>query len=436
MNYETVSIKKLGDSNIVSPLQGKRWVKFVTGDDSIISSVSLKNLSGELEKGGARFFESAGPREKIYFNPQNLKCGIVSCGGLCPGINDIIRELVVGLCQAYGVKDIDGFRYGYRGLANADEIEPMKLNPEVVDSIHRDGGSILSSSRGPQDIDRMVDVLKKRKIDILFAIGGDGTMRGAHQIALRVRERGLNIAVLAVPKTIDNDISYVNKSFGFETAVQASADIIDSAHTESKGAPKCIGLVKLMGRSSGFIAAYATLANRNVNYCLIPEVPFSLEGSGGLLAVLKKRLEKKQHAVIVVAEGAGQHLMESKDSGAKKDKSGNVKLKDIGFFLKNEITNYFTGEGLEINIKYFNPSYIIRSIPANAMDSEYCVHLAQNTVHAAMSGRTDMLISSWNSRYVHVPIPMAVEKRKTVNPAARLWRTVMGATHQPVSIFK
>ncbi|MGM0567963.1 MAG: ATP-dependent 6-phosphofructokinase [Elusimicrobiota bacterium] len=436
MDYEIINITKLGDSNINSPLKGKRWVKFVTRGDSIISNVSLKELSGGLEKGREKFFESAGPREKIYFNPQNLRCGIVSCGGLCPGINDIIRELVVGLWQAYGVKEVDGFRYGYRGLAKPHEIKPMALNPEIVDSIHRAGGSILSSSRGPQDVDRMVDVLEKRKINILFAIGGDGTMRGAHEIALRIRERGLKISVMAVPKTIDNDINYVNKSFGFETAVQASADIIDSAHTESKGAPNCIGLVKLMGRSSGFIAAYAALANRNVNYCLIPEVPFRLEGRGGLLAVLEKRLEKKHHAVIVVAEGAGQYLMENKDSGAEKDKSGNVKLKDIGHFLENEITNHFTREGVEINIKYFNPSYIIRSIPANALDSEYCVNLAQNTVHAAMSGRTDMLVSSWNSRYVHVPIPMAVEKRKAVNPAARLWRTVMGATHQPVSIFR
>jgi len=433
MKSEIIKIKKIGEPEVNSPLKSKDWVQFVSEEHNIISHLHKKDLDSALKSGEIEFFEIAGPREKIYYRPESLKCGIVTCGGLCPGLNDIIRELVMGLWESYGVKDIAGFRYGYKGIAFPDEIKPLQLTPETVDSIHRDGGTILSSSRGPQNIDKMIDNLVSMGISVLFTIGGDGTMKGAHSIAERAEERGLNISVVAVPKTIDNDICYVKNSFGFETAVEKAADIIDSAHIEAKGAPNCIGLVKLMGRTSGFIASYTALANRNVNYCLIPELPFKLKGRNGFLGVLKERIERKQHAVVVVAEGAGQDLMD--DETNQKDASGNVKLKDIGEYLKKEIRDYFKQEKTEINIKYFDPSYIIRSVPANAMDSLHCVHLAQSAAHAALSGRTDMLVSKWNDHYVHVPIPMAVNERKKVNPDGRLWRTVMHATCQPFSMF-
>ncbi len=431
MKSKMVNIKKIGKAKIPSPLRKIKWVRFVSEGDDVISHIHRRSFSGEDE---LKYFEAAGPREKIYYKSENLKCGIVTCGGLCPGINDIIREIVVKLYQGYGVREIKGFRYGYRGLAKADEIKPMSLDPDVVDSIHTDGGSILSSSRGPQETDEMIDALIKRDIKILYAIGGDGTMKGAHDIARRIKERCLDISVAAVAKTIDNDIPYIDRSFGFETAFQAASEIIDSAHTESKGYENCIGLVKLMGRSSGFIASATTLANRNVNYCLIPEIPFKLKGDGGLLEVLKERLHRKGHAVIVVAEGAGQnHIDDGK--GVEKDASGNVKLKDIGVYLKKSIEEHFADENIPVNIKYFNPSYIIRSIPANAADSMYCVNLAQNTVHATISGRTDMMVSKCHSDYIHVPLSMATEKRKKVDSRGRLWRTVMGATHQPASLF-
>lgn len=436
MDAELVKIDRVGESKIPSPLRGREWVSFVSDKDDIISHIRRSELSRELESEKLEFFEAAGPREEIYYSPEKLKCGIVSCGGLCPGINDIIRELVVALWQGYGVRDIQGFRQGYRGLAKADRIKPLSLDPAVVDSIHRDGGTILSSSRGPQDVAEMVDTLQNRGIGILFTIGGDGTMRGAHDIASEIEKRNLDISVVAIPKTIDNDIAYVKRSFGFETAVQASADIIDSAHTEAKGYFNCIGLVKLMGRNSGFISSATALANRNVNYCLIPEIPFKLEGNGGLLEVMEKRLAQKEHAVIVVAEGAGQELMNLYEDEADRDASGNIKLEDIGLFLKRKINKHFKEREIPVNIKYFDPSYIIRSIPANAADSMYCVHLAQNTVHAAISGRTDMVVSQWNSEYVNIPLSMATRESKKVNTRGRLWRTVMEATHQPVSIFK
>ncbi|MDA3792655.1 MAG: ATP-dependent 6-phosphofructokinase [Elusimicrobia bacterium] len=440
MKPKKIKISKVGTPQIPSSLKNKEWVHFISSENDVVAQLHKKNLLSEIEKGRPEFFELAGPREKIYFNPEELKCGIVTCGGLCPGINDVIRELVIELWQGYGVKQIEGFRYGYRGLAKADEIKPIKINPELVDSIHRDGGTMLSSSRGPQDEDKMIDTLVNRGIGVLFIVGGDGTMKGAHSIAGKIKERGLAISVVGIPKTIDNDISFVKNSFGFETSVQAAADIIDSAHTEAKGAPNCIGLVKLMGRTSGFIASHTALANRNVNYCLLPEVPFKMKGKDGFLQILKERIKRKQHAVIVAAEGAGQDLMRKnmrkKSKKGQKDKSGNEKLKDIGIYLKDELEDFFKKEEIEINIKYFDPSYIIRSIPANAMDSLYCVQLAQNAVHAALSGRTDMLISKWNAHYIHLPIEMVTKGRKKVNSDGRLWRTVMEATGQPYSMFK
>ena len=324
-------------------------------------------------------FEMAGPREKIYFDPSKLKCGIVTCGGLCPGLNDVIRAIVLGLFYHYGVKTVFGFRYGYEGLSYRYGHVPLELTPETVKDIHKMGGSILASSRGPQDISEMVDTLERMNIGILFAIGGDGTLRGAQALSEEISRRGLKIGVIGIPKTIDNDISFVQSSFGFDTAVSESRTAIDSAHTEALGARNGVGLVKLMGRESGFIAACATLANSDVNFCLIPEAPFTLEG---FLKALKDRLKGRGHAVIVVGEGAGQNLMQ--ETGAK-DASGNVRFSDIGLFLKDQINGYFKKEDMEVNLKYIDPSYTIRSLPANPRDSAFCLLLGRHAVHAGMT---------------------------------------------------
>jgi 6-phosphofructokinase 1 len=367
-----------------------------------------------------------------------MACGIVTCGGLCPGINDVIRGIVIELNKKYGVKNILGFRYGYRGLTSTCEFPPMILTPENVDDIHTRGGTVLGSSRGHQDSDEMLQALLKYNIKILFTIGGDGTIRGASELAKYIISKNLDISVIAIPKTIDNDISFVDKSFGFETAVQESAKIIESAHEEAKGAVNGVGLVKLMGRDSGFITAYTTLANINVNYCLIPEKKLRLRGENGFLETLKKRLENKskKHAVIVVAEGAGQDFFETENiKNIEKDPSGNLKLNDIGLYLKNEIKNYFKSINMEVNVKYFDPSYSIRSVPANAMDSAYCIILAQSAVHAGMAGKTNMLVSYINNHYVYVPIDMAIKERKRINPNGRIWHTVLESTLQPSEIF-
>jgi 6-phosphofructokinase 1 len=367
----------------------------------------------------------AGPREKIFFDPSKLKCGIVTCGGLCPGQNDVIRAIVMSLFYHYGVKTVFGYRFGFEGLAYKYGHTPLELDPDVVDEIHKYGGTILGSSRGPQDTAQMVDTLERMNVGLLFTIGGDGTLRGTQTIVEEIVRRKLNIGVVAIPKTIDNDISYVEKSFGFETAVSESRTAIYGAHTEALGVRNGVGLVKLMGRYSGFIAADASLAHNDVNFCLVPEVPFSLER---FLGALQERLKARGHAVIVVGEGAGQNLMKRSQD---RDASGNIKLGDIGVFLRDQIESYFKKIGTDVNLKYIDPSYLIRSVPANASDSAFGLVLGHNAVHAAMTGRTNMLVGYWNHHFTHVPIPLAVSKRKQIDPHGRLWSNVLSCTGQP-----
>ena len=302
----------------------------------------------------------------------------------------------MSLFHHYGVQTVFGFMYGYEGLSPRYRHTPMELTPKSVARIHEQGGTILGSSRGPQDVSEMVDTLERMNVGILFTIGGDGTLRGAQAIAEEVGRRGLKIAVIGVPKTIDNDISCVQRSFGFETAVTEAGQAIVSAHTEATGARNGVGLVKLMGRESGFIAAFAALAYNDVNYCLVPEVSFTLEG---FLKVLEERLERKGHAVIVVGEGAGQDLLQATQ---ERDASGNVRFGDIGLFLRDRIIAHFKGLKQELNLKYIDPSYTIRSVPANAHDSAFCLLLGHNAVHAGMSGRTGMLVGDWGGEFTHV----------------------------------
>lgn len=378
--------------------------------------------------------ELAGPRSKIYFDPSKLKAAILTAGGLCPGLNDVIRSLVLTLHYHYGVKNIFGIKYGYQGLIPEYHHEMVRLNPAVVSNIHEFGGSILSSSRGLYSVDEIVDALERLNIGVLFPIGGDGTLRGAHLVAETIKERGLKIAVVGVPKTIDNDINMVSRSFGFDTAVASAARVIRSAHTEAHGAPNGIGVVKLMGREAGFIAATAALAQPEANFVLIPEADFDLDGRGGLLEVLGKRLRDRGHAVIVVAEGAGQKFFD--DMEDLYDPSGNRRLGDIGVYICGRIKAWFKEKKMEINLKYIDPSYIIRSQPAEAGDRVYCSFLGQKAAHAALAGKTDILIGEWNHTYIHLPIKAATTSRKRVELGGVLWQSVLQVTGQPPLISK
>ena len=424
-----LNIERIGPPAIDSPLiQSNRH--FVDDDEKVVVYSHSHDLRDSQDSGKeAPMFERAGPRRKIFFDPAELNCGIVTCGGLCPGLNDVVRTITLSLIWQYGVKNVYGFRYGYVGLTSKPPQPPMLLTPELVNDIHLKGGDILSLSRGPQDPDEMVETLERMGINVLFTIGGDGTLRGSLYLAEAIEKRGLKISVIGIPKTIDNDISCIEQSFGFSTAVEAASDVISCAHEEARGAWNGVGLVKLMGRDSGFIAAYATLANSDVNFCFIPEVPLFLEGENGFLNELERRLDNRHHAVVVVAEGAGGHLTEEKDA-PKTDASGNVLRKDIGLILKEKIAEYFKQKKKSLSIKYIDPSYMIRSLPADSNDSAFCVMLGQNAVHAGMSGRTNMVVGYWNQYYVHIPTSMTVLRRKKVDPEGHLWQTVLQITGQ------
>ncbi|MCP5519294.1 MAG: ATP-dependent 6-phosphofructokinase [Verrucomicrobiales bacterium] len=417
------AVHRLGPGQFASPM---RNVPFVDDARRVLYHAEVAEVRRELEQGlDPLSFEIAGPREQLFFDPGKVRAGIVTCGGLCPGLNDVIRAIVLSLEYHYGVPVIHGFRYGYEGLIEEYGHEPLRLDTEEVDHIEDLGGTILGSSRGPQDVGRMIDRLEQLGVSMLFVVGGDGTLRGGRDMAEEIARRGAHIAVIGVPKTIDNDIGLIQMSFGFQTAVAEAGKAIAAAHVEAKGARNGIGLVKLMGRHSGFIAAHAALASSQVNFCLIPESRFSLEA---FLRALQDRIEHRHHAVIVVAEGAGQDLMEA-DLG--RDASGNSKLGDIGVFLRDRIRDHFKRVGVAAGLKYIDPSYMIRGVPANAFDSAFCLLLGHNAVHAAMSGRTNTVVGFWRNEFTHVPIPLATAGRKQVEPDSRLWSGVLASTGQP-----
>jgi len=371
-------------------------------------------------------FELAGPRAKIFFDPKQTRAGIVTCGGLCPGLNNVIRSLFLELHFGYGVTEVLGFRGGYCGLDPAGGAKPVKITPQFVDGIHQKGGTILGSSRGPVDIGRAVENLIALGVNILFTVGGDGTQRGANDLYQEARKRGHALSVVGVPKTIDNDVGFVSRTFGFFSAVEEAARVLDCAHTEACSVPGGIGLVKLMGRHAGFITAGAVVASQDVNFALIPEVPFKLDP---FLAALKQRMRSKSHAVIALAEGAGQDLLAA-DAGVR-DASGNVKLADIGPFLRGKIETFFKGEGIPVVIRYFDPSYQVRSRPANCEDALLCDLFARHAVHAAMAGKTGVVIGFLHERFIHVPIELLATQTKRLDPASGWWRSVLSTTGQP-----
>lgn len=438
MKYEDFLVTSLGKCGVVSPLKSEQRedspvYKFVEDHERILFDVSAESFSKYHETGEQPIsFEKAGPKENIFFEPAKTKVAIVTCGGLCPGVNNVIRSLVNQLTYRYGISRILGIKYGYEGLIPKYNHPVIELTASMVSDIYTSGGTFLGTSRGNQDVEKIVDTLEILNVNILFCIGGDGTLRGAHAIHEEIVKRKLRIAVAGIPKTIDNDIDLIQKSFGFETAFSIANDIIRNAHNEAHGAYNGIALVKLMGRDSGFIAASAALAIQEVNFVLIPEISFELYGPRGFLKILRKRLDERHHAVIVVAEGAGQDLFEATEM--EKDASGNIKHKDIGVYLKEKIKEEFNAKGIPHSIKYIDPSYIIRSAPANANDSKFCNLLAQNAVHAAIAGKTDFVLGYWNNEFTVIPIPMAVAKRKKIDVEGELWWNVLEATGQPISM--
>ena len=430
---EDLAIKSLGERTITSPLEkhfqeAGRTHAFYGDDFRVLLDHDLATIRSTFESGAEPLcFEAAGPRRKIFFKPEETICAIVTCGGLCPGLNDVIRSIVMQAYYRYGVPRTLGIPYGFEGLISDYGHRLINLTPGYVTNIHRFGGTALGTSRGPQEVKRMVDQLIEWKVSILFVVGGDGTQRGGRDIFEEAWQRGYKLAVVGVPKTIDNDMAYMDKSFGYETACAAAVDAIAAAHTEARSARNGIGLVKLMGRHSGFIACSAAISSGDANCVLIPEVPFALEGDHGLLEQLRQRVVKRGHAVVIVAEGAGQGLVEA--SGT--DASGNKRLGDIGVFLKGKIEEYFQQCRTELTLKYIDPSYMIRSVAASPQDRTYCMRLGQAAVHAGMAGKTGLVVARWHNSYVHLPVGVATSARRTVDPGGDLWLSLLESTGQP-----
>ncbi|NLC92497.1 MAG: ATP-dependent 6-phosphofructokinase [Treponema sp.] len=429
------TIEQLGPCTVQSPIKlstvhGDYTANYVDDKAYVINNVNVFDVKKPIVLDSSNLIEKAGPREKIYFDPKHVKAGICTCGGLCPGLNDVIRAIVRCLNTRYGVKVIKGYQFGFHGFFPEENYEPIDLDRYLIDEIHKIGGSYLGTSRGGgQRVSDIVDCLERDNINMVCIIGGDGTQRGSYDIACEVEKRGYKCAVVGIPKTVDNDLMFIDRSFGFETAVQRAKEAVASIHMEASSQINGIGLVKLMGRESGFIATAAALASHETNFCLIPEVPFDMEGENGFLACLERRLEKRGHAVIVVAEGAGQDLLTGTNAT---DASGNKKLSDIGLFLKKSIEKYFSEKKIEINLKYIDPGYQIRASVTIASDSIYCERLGNNAVHAAMAGKTKLVIGLVHDKFVHLPIKTVTAHRNAVDPEGSLWRDALDATGQPV----
>ena len=427
------TIDELGKCTIKSPIimsrvKGDMIANYATDEDFIQYNVEAKpGAQQPLKK--PHLLERAGPRENIYFTPAHVHAGILTAGGLCPGINDVIRSIVRSLWYGYGVRRISGIQYGYKGFLPDYQFDTKILNPDVVDDIHKLGGTFLGSARGGgEEVSKIVDAMEKLNLNMLFTIGGDGTQKGSLSIAEEIDKRKLKIAIVGIPKTVDNDFAIIQKSFGFDTAVDKAVEVVTAAHMEAHSAINGIGLVKLMGRESGFIASHTTLASHEVNFVLIPEVPFNLEGYNGFLAHLEQRLKNSKHAVVVIAEGAMQEQLLTEK---KYDAGGNLKMADVGVYLKDRINKYFAEKKIEVNLKYIDPSYVIRSAPANPADSIYCSRLGIAAVHAAMAGKTKLIIGLVNNKYVHIPTREVVSRRNKVDPESNLWRDTLEAAHQP-----
>ncbi len=431
---EETGISTLGKAKINNPI---KFGRFVDEDDAVLVNISRKNIEKTGKPGKNKkeprliYFEPAGPRDKVFFDTSKTKCAVVTCGGLCPGLNDVIRAIVMTAHHEYKVPTVLGIQYGLAGFIPEEGYDVVNLTTEYVTPINEFGGTILGSSRGPQDPEAIVDALERMNVSILFMIGGDGTIRAASKVVKEISKRKLSISVIGLPKTIDNDINFASPSFGFDTAVEEATKAVRCANTEAMGAPWGIGLVKVMGRSAGYIAAQSALSYQDVNFVLVPEADFDLRGEKGFLTVLDERMKSRGHAVIVVAEGAGQKLLEN---SKKTDKSGNVILSDIAALLKREILEHFHAQGIEPTLKYIDPSYIIRSVPANANDRIYCSFLGINAVHAGMSGRTGMVISRWNGRYVYIPMDLVTKGKKRINTCSNYWRAVLESTGQPADM--
>lgn len=437
-NNKKLCQNPLSENRYFLPSQGF----FVSDSDVLLQHTvfDLSSASNRTPQQQQHAYLRAGPRMEIYFNPCGppdcVRAAIVTCGGLCPGLNTVIRELVVGLWELYGVRQIYGVKAGYRGFySTTTATGPMiQLNPKLVHDWHKRGGTALETSRGGFDLHKIVDAIQDHGFNQVYIIGGDGTMRGAVKIFDEICSRKLQVAVVGIPKTVDNDVGIIDRSFGFQTAVEMAQEAVHAAHVEAESAVNGIGLVKLMGRSTGHIAVHSTLSSRDVDCCLIPENNFYLEGKGGLFEFLEDKLKQNGHAVVVVAEGAGQDIIPITDAQKEeRDESGNPVFLDVGVWLKSELKKWWERDhpGELFTVKYVDPTYMIRAVPANATDNLYCTLLAHSAIHGVMAGYTGFVAGPINGIYAYIPLKEVAEAKNPVNIKDHKWAWVRSVNNQP-----
>jgi len=426
----------------ISKTSERNFGAYTRDDDVVLFDIIRGDKSGT----DAMAFKRAGCRKMICWKGSEVKAAIITCGGLCPGLNVVINEIVEVLYFEYGVNSIYGVKGGYRGLVDGG-YGLIELNPTVVKGINRKGGTILWSSRGgispaspPEEIEKILNKLESYGINMLYIIGGDGTHRGAYRLYQHAKAREKKMIIAGIPKTIDNDMGVIDSSFGFNSAVEQATKAIFSAVTEATcNKPNGVGIVKLMGRHAGYIACHATLASRQVDMCLINEDPFlETNGPEAMAEYIEKTVQDKGHAVIVVAEGAGNNFLKSLRSGmesVEKDAGGNEALSNICDYLIDYLKQHFKQRSKACTVKFIDPSYMIRSVAANASDNVMCLVLAQNAVHGAMAGYTGFTSGLVNNRSVMIPMPVIMATSPSfLNPRGRTWSRVLAATQQPVTM--
>lgn len=429
----------------------------------------------------------AGPRRYVSYPQKNqLKVGILVSGGIAPGINAVISGIIARhhAYQAWSQKinknyalEILGYSEALKGLLHAGR-PAVPLDLKTVREAVNHGGSILPTARADElldledpkqrdgALDKVTSRLINQQIDILYIIGGDGSMRAAHAISCRARRNPINeLSVIGIPKTMDNDILWVWQSFGFLSAVEFAKQAILQLHTEVMSNPR-LCVIQLFGSDSGFVVSHAALASGVCDAVLIPEVNFTLKQLSGYI---RYRLQDRPHsdkpyggivalaetaipldwreyvsATAEVADGSEKVILTPEElraietfeshgrrvHGQTPDalRSGGLRL--VSQILQREIRKL--GDRWSSYRVFTNePRHLIRSIEPSVSDVIFAQRLGTLAVDNAMAGYHDFMISQWLTEYVLVPLKLVVLGRKRVPEHGIFWKSVRASTGQP-----
>lgn len=459
--------------------------------DVIVAALSDYHCSDSCLLKEKLSLPEAGPREKLYF-PQKrqrpLNVGIVVSGGIAPGINSVIdgivqRHKLYSIEHRYDI-EIVGFNDGFYSFFNKNKItlykkinNQIKVNENTAEFAN-DGGSFLKTSRYEEitgnDIELMnelVDKIYNEDIDILYIIGGDGSMRAANaiwehaQLKTFFNKYRYKLSVIGVPKTMDNDILWIWQTFGFLSAVEKAREVIEQISVEIKSNPR-IGIVQLFGSDSGFVVSHAVLASKSgvCDLALIPEYKFKLSDVGDFLVekFIKKRDESFiPKALIVMSETAipddAKDFVKYAQLSTDEEKALFAYLESEGFSHQiHERNDYLRSAGLKIvkagleeyfkrkkdkhnedliawdRIRFFTnePRHVLRAIRPSCSDVIFAQRIGTLAVDNALAGYTNFMISQWLTEYVLVPLPLVILGKKRIPTTGIFWKSVLAKTNQ------